>query len=83
MSRANHPSDRPDPVTFANAVAAAVERILAAREGNPRAPFCNLSRSCTTRCIRLLIRLWSKGIFKRFKAISKKHSALKNPTSEY
>jgi hypothetical protein len=39
MSQANHPSDGPDPVTFANAVAAAVERIIAAREGNPRAPF--------------------------------------------
>jgi hypothetical protein len=39
MSRENQPNDGPDPVTFANAVAAAVERILAAREVNPKAPF--------------------------------------------
>jgi hypothetical protein len=39
MSRANRPNDGPDPLNFANAVAAAVERILAAREGNPKAPF--------------------------------------------
>jgi hypothetical protein len=42
MSRANCPNDGPDPVTFANAVAAAVERILAAREVNPKAP-CAIS----------------------------------------